>query len=335
MGIVDSPVSPQPPIEVAACVLTRPDGRVLTVRKRGTRMFMLPGGKPEPGETPVDTCIRELSEELGVHLAAADLVDWGTASDTAANEPGRRVVGHHLRYTGDTPEVTAQAEIEELRWVDPYVPAGNLAPMLLNHTLPRLREHTPARNISAVTVFAGANAGTDPAWAAAAAACGEVLARHGVEVVYGGGSSGLMGAVADAALAAGGEVTGVMPALLFSRELAHQGLTRFEQVGTMPQRKERMYALGDAFVALPGGAGTLEELFEVWTRQHIGIHQQPVVLMGPSEFWEPLLTFLYRLADAGMIHRRHVDALVCVSDPEQLLPTLTLWQAPGNRWADR
>lgn len=337
----DTPTQSTPsPIVVAAVVVTDDDGRVLTVRKRGTDRFMLPGGKPERAasadggrrEAPAETCIREFREELGADLDPEQLVDWGVASDRAANEPGRVVVGHHQRYFGPVPEVAPHAEIEEVRWIDPRVPTGRLAPMLANHTLPRLRGHEPARTIGAVTVFAGSADGADPAWRRAAEQLGAALGRERVELVYGGASIGLMGAAADAALEAGGEVTGVIPELLRDREIAHRGLTRLETVATMAQRKDRMYALGDAFVALPGGAGTLEEFFEVWTRQHIGVHQQPVALVGPAGFWEPLVALIEKLADGGLIGRKHVDSLIVVEDPGDLLPALCTWSAPGSKW---
>ena len=141
-----------------------------------------------------------------------------------------------------------------------------------------------------------------------------------------------MGAVADGALAEGGRVTGVIPTLLRDREIAHRGLSHLETVDTMAQRKDRMYALGDAFIALPGGAGTLEEFFEVWTRQHIGIHQQPVALVGPGGFWRPLVALIESLADGGLIQRKHLDSLVVVEDPAELLPALCTWRAPGTKW---
>lgn len=357
------------PIVVAAGVIRRADGRVLTVRKRGTRSFILPGGKPEPGELPRAAVLREMREELGLVLDDALIADFGTVSDAAANEPGRTVVGHHFLLAADEAErvadsVEPHAEIAELRWVDPWLPTGRLAPMLANRTLPRLRaldagapgpasaagegvvkhvdssthvspdaDDAPfARVIRSVTVFAGSGDGVDPGWRDCAAALGRELARERVEIVYGGASLGLMGAVADAALAEGGEVTGVMPRLLVNREMGHTGLTRFERVDTMPERKDRMYALGDAFVALPGGGGTLEEFFEVWTRQHIGIHQQPVALVGPAGFWDPLVGLLRGLTDAGFITPHHLDALIVVEDPAELLPALAAWRAPGSKW---
>lgn len=324
------------PIVVAAVVVRDDRGRVLTVRKRGTEAFMLPGGKPERVgkrmETPAETAVREFREELGGELDPAALSDWGVIADAAANEPGRVVVGHHRLYRGAPPEISPRAEIEEIRWVDPFAPTGRLAPMLENHALPRLRGGEPARTMRAVTVFAGSAAGKDPRWREAAEGLGRVLGGERVELVYGGASTGLMGAAAEAALAAGGEVTGVIPTLLRDREIAHRGLTRLECVDTMAQRKDRMYALGDAFVALPGGAGTLEEFFEVWTRQHIGIHQQPVALVGPAEFWAPLLALLGSLADGGLVRAKHVESLVVVEDPADLLPALCAWRPPGTKW---
>lgn len=329
-------------IVVAAVVVRDDRGRVLTVRKRGTSRFMLPGGKPElvdaPGvgkrkETPSETVVREFREELGGELDPAALSDWGVAADAAANEPGHVVVGHHRLYRGPLPEVSPRAEIEEVRWIDPFTPTGRLAPMLENFTLPRLRDGAPARTIGAVTVFAGSASGTDPRWREAARELGGILGRERVELVYGGASVGLMGAAADAAMAAGGSVTGVIPTLLRDREIAHRGLTRLECVDTMAQRKDRMYALGDAFVALPGGAGTLEEFFEVWTRLHIGVHRQPVALVGPGGFWDPLLALLDSLVDGGLVRAKHVESLVVVEDPADLLPTLAAWEAPGTKWS--
>ena len=159
--------------------------------------------------------------------------------------------------------------------------------------------------MGAVTVFAGSAVGTNPLWREAVE-LGRVLGE-GASSWSTAASTGLMGAAAEAALAAGGEVTGIIPTLLRDREIAHRGLTRLECVDTMAQRKDRMYALGDAFVALPGGAGTLEEFFEVWTRQHIGIHQQPVALVGPGGFWDPLLALLDSLVDGGLVRAKHVD----------------------------
>lgn len=130
---------------------------------------------------------------------------------------------------------------------------------------------------------------------------GEELALRGVELVYGGGSVGLMGAIADACLARGGRVTGVIPVGLFKREVGHAGLTRLFEVGSMHERKQQMYDLADAFVALPGGLGTLEELAEVSTWSQLGIHRKPIVLLDVDGFWDPLVAQLDRMVDVGLL----------------------------------
>ena len=140
-----------------------------------------------------------------------------------------------------------------------------------------------------LAVFTGSSFGRSERYTEAARAVGTHLAEQGIGVVYGGGHVGLMGVVADAAMAAGGEVIGVIPQGLADRELAHHGLTRLEVVATMHERKALMADLSDGFVSLPGGAGTLEEFFEVWTWQQLGIHAKPVCLYDVDGFWQPML----------------------------------------------
>ncbi|MEJ5918841.1 MULTISPECIES: TIGR00730 family Rossman fold protein [unclassified Corynebacterium] len=324
-------------ITVAAIVVTNDDGHVLTVRKRGTDRFMLPGGKFEPGEStdhPEVTALREFEEELGVALSPTLVRPWGIARDSAANEPGEEVVGFHVRYDGPTPEVAPRAEIAEVRWVDPHHPTGRLAPMLVSYTLPKLsgeKDRGP-RIIESVTVFCGSSCGDSPLWQETAAELGHVLGRERIELVYGGASCGLMGTVAAAAMNAGGEVVGVMPRVLGNRERTHHGLTRLEEVETMAERKHRMYELGQAFITLPGGAGTLEEFFEVWTQQHIGMHAKPVALLGPNGFWQPLVDLLRNVSNHGFIRRDLVDALIVVESVDELLPALSAWTSPGTKW---
>ncbi|MEJ7648065.1 MAG: TIGR00730 family Rossman fold protein [Nakamurella sp.] len=263
-------------ITVSAVVVRDPQGQVLTVRKRGTARFMLPGGKPEPGESALDAAVREFGEELGVRIESSRLTLWGTYLTAAANETSTRLVA--TVYEHPTVELSGPAaEIAELRWLDPTAPdSGHLAPLLTDVVFPRLR----SSGISRVTIFAGAYVGADPDHLERARRLGAGLAERGIGLVFGGGRVGLMGAVADAALDAGGEVIGVMPQHLVDREIAHQGLSRLEVVGSMHERKQRMAELGDAFIALPGGAGTLEELFEVWTWQNLGLHAKPIALYG-------------------------------------------------------
>jgi uncharacterized protein (TIGR00730 family) len=190
--------------------------------------------------------------------------------------------------------------------------------------------------IASVCVFCGSSAGDDPAFAAAARALGGAIAASGRTLVYGGGKVGLMGALADAALAAGGAVIGVIPRALMKKEVAHAGLTELRQVGSMHERKALMADLADAFVALPGGLGTLEELFEVWTWGQLGLHEKPVGLLRVANFFDPLLQFLDGLVDHRFVRRPHRDLLVADDDPTRLLERLDTWE-PGARakWIGR
>jgi uncharacterized protein (TIGR00730 family) len=183
-----------------------------------------------------------------------------------------------------------------------------------------------------VCVFCGASSGRLPEYAEAARAFGAAAAARGLGVVYGGGRVGLMGAVADAALAAGGEVIGVIPQELVDRELAHGGLTELRIVGSLHERKALMAELSDAFVALPGAAGTLEELFEAWTWGMLGLHAKPTVLVDVDGFWQPLLAQLQRMADDGYLDRRRLDALGVVSDAAGLLAFVEGYEHPPRKW---
>ena len=188
---------------------------------------------------------------------------------------------------------------------------------------------TPARGaLRHLTLFTGSSAGRDARYATAVRELAEALAVRGVGVVYGGGRVGLMGEVADAALGAGGEVLGVMPQALVDGEIAHPGLTRLEVVADMHERKLRMGELGDGFVALPGGAGTLEELFEVWTWQQLGIHAKPVALYDVDEFWAPFLALLDHMAVSGYAPASARTNLRVVNSPQDLLAGL-LTGSPG------
>ena len=161
------------------------------------------------------------------------------------------------------------------------------------------------------------------------------LAEAGHAVVYGGGRSGLMGVVADTALQAGAEVFGVIPQNLVDAELAHPGLTDLTVVPDMGARKAQMTLLSDAMVALPGGAGTLEEFFDVWVGQVLGNHRKPVALYSPAGFWDPLLAALDDLVTKGFMKPEARAGLIVASTPEQLLDGLASWTPPTPRWADR
>ena len=183
-----------------------------------------------------------------------------------------------------------------------------------------------------VTVFCGASFGHNPVYQQAATELGQFFAQQDIELVFGGGHVGLMGTIADAVLEAGGRVHGVIPEYLQSRELAHEGLTTLEVVADMHARKARMAELADAFVALPGGIGTLEELFEVWTWGQLGHHAKPVVLYNVNGFYDRLLTFVHSLADEGFIKPAHSEMLQVVDNLQALLTAVQHYQAPANKW---
>lgn len=173
-----------------------------------------------------------------------------------------------------------------------------------------------------ICVFAGSSTGDDPAYENAAAALAVELAGRGVGIVYGGGKVGLMGTLADAALASGGEVVGVIPEALMRREVGHTGLTELHVVGSMHERKALMADLAEAFVALPGGFGTLDELIEMTTWNQLGIHAKPVGLLDVSGYWQPLLELVDHAVEQGFIAQASRDLLVPEADPAALLAAI-------------
>jgi uncharacterized protein (TIGR00730 family) len=186
-----------------------------------------------------------------------------------------------------------------------------------------------------VCVFCGSSVGANPAYLEAARATGRTLARRGVGVVYGGGSVGLMGALADAALAEGGEVIGVIPRALQLRELAHARLTTLHVVRSMHERKAKMAELSQGFIALPGGMGTLEELAEVITWAQLGLHARPCGLLDVAGYYGPLIAFLDRAAGEGFIRPEHRRLLVVAEAPDALLDRFAAWAPPAvQRWID-
>jgi uncharacterized protein (TIGR00730 family) len=180
----------------------------------------------------------------------------------------------------------------------------------------------------AVCVFCGARPGHEPRFLALARRAGAMLAASGATLVYGGGSVGMMGALADAALAEGGEVIGVIPSVLMNREVGHTGLTRLEVVADMQLRKQRMIALSDAFLTLPGGLGTLDELFEVLTLRQLGEHAKPIVAVGDGGYFDALAGVLRDVVGHGLAAARDVDALELFPTLEGALARLGLARAP-------
>ena len=184
-----------------------------------------------------------------------------------------------------------------------------------------------------VCVFCGSSTGTLPAYRRLADRLGRTLAASGLGLVYGGGRVGLMGAVADGALAAGGEVIGVIPQALIDREIGHRGVTELRVVGSMHERKALMAELGDGFIALPGGIGTLEELFEIWTWAQLGLHGKPCGLLDCEGFFGPLVAFLDHLVVSGFVQPQYRAILHTAETPESLLAAFAAYQAPlVARW---
>ena len=177
--------------------------------------------------------------------------------------------------------------------------------------------------VRAVCVFCGSSAPADPRYRDAARALGALIARRNVTLVYGGGGVGLMGELADAALAQGGRVIGVIPASLFAREVGHTGLTELREVSSMHERKQLMYDLSDAFVALPGGVGTLEELAEVATWSQLGLHSKPVVLLNAGGFWDPLVAQLDLMTRTGLLKPAGRDLIRQARSADEALSVLT------------
>ena len=187
-----------------------------------------------------------------------------------------------------------------------------------------------------VAVFCGSRLGHRAAYREAAAALDRAAAERGVTVVYGGGNVGLMGVLADAVLAAGGEIVGVIPRFLVEREVGHQRLTRLLRVDSMHERKARIGEMADAFVALPGGLGTLEELFEVWTWNLLGLHGKPCGLLDVEGYFEPLVDFLDRTVREGFVSAGHRALLAVETDPVRLLERLAAAPAPpAPKWTGR
>jgi uncharacterized protein (TIGR00730 family) len=189
--------------------------------------------------------------------------------------------------------------------------------------------------MDSICVYCGSADGISPAFVAAARQTGATLARAGLALIYGGGRTGLMGAVAEAALEAGGQVIGVIVQTMNTPALAHPGLTRLEVTDTIHQRKARMYELAGGYIALPGGYGTLDELFETLTWAQIGEHSKPVGLLNVGGYYDPLLAMLDRALAEKFLFAEHRQALLCDSDPGSLLAAMQSYEHPRDavkRW---
>ncbi|TKC80024.1 TIGR00730 family Rossman fold protein [Trinickia terrae] len=188
--------------------------------------------------------------------------------------------------------------------------------------------------MKSVCVYCGSSFGAKPVYAQAAQAFGRALVDAGLTLVYGGGRVGLMGTIADEVLAAGGRAIGVIPELLVNKEVGHRGLSELHVVPDMHQRKKMMADLSDAFVALPGGAGTLEELFEVYTWAQLGYHHKAVALYNIDGYYDPLVTMLEHTVQEGFMQQTYLDILQIDTDPAALIDKLKRYRPPGNdKWS--
>jgi uncharacterized protein (TIGR00730 family) len=188
-----------------------------------------------------------------------------------------------------------------------------------------------------VCVFCGSSFGARPAYRAAAEELGRLLAEHGIGLVYGGGCVGLMGALADACMSAGGEVIGVIPESLLRREVGHRGVSKLHVVETMHERKALMADLADAFIALPGGYGTLEEFCEVVTWSQLGIQQKPCGLLNIEKYWDGLLAVLDHAVDEEFVRPENSELVLVASTPQGMLHRLSEWAGPEHieKWIDK
>lgn len=195
--------------------------------------------------------------------------------------------------------------------------------------------HVADRRFSSICVYCASSSGTDPIWGQVADELGALLASERIRLVFGGGQAGLMGRVADACLAGGGEVTGVIPIGLFDREIAHRGVTELVEVRTMHERKTIMFDRADAFVALPGGFGTLEEVAEVITWAQIGVHTKPIACLDIRGYWQPLFDFIDGAVANGLMKERNARLVSRAESVGEVLDVLAAYDAPYEpKWVD-
>ncbi|MFT0212765.1 TIGR00730 family Rossman fold protein [Pseudomonas sp. F1_0610] len=183
-----------------------------------------------------------------------------------------------------------------------------------------------------VAIFCGSNTGVEPIFAEKAKEVGQFLAQKKLTLIYGGGSVGLMGVVADAALQAGGQVVGVIPKALLDGELGHQNLTQLHVVTNMHERKQKMADLADAFIALPGGPGTLEELFEQWTWGQLGYHQKPCAFLNVANYYQPLAEFVQQMKCSGFLKPAHAEMVIFSNDIHKIWQAFETYQVPQPKW---
>ncbi|MGN7359512.1 TIGR00730 family Rossman fold protein [Paenibacillus sp. SAF-054] len=183
--------------------------------------------------------------------------------------------------------------------------------------------------MKSVAVFCGSSKGASPVYVEGAKLLGQELARRGITLVYGGSSVGVMGAVADAALAAGGQVIGVMPGFLDKREISHKNLTELMIVESMHERKAKMAELAEGFMTLPGGPGTMEEFFEVFTWAQLGLHRKPLGFLNINQYYDPLIAFFQHMEREKFMHEKYLNMSLVDADPGRLLDQFETYEPPA------
>lgn len=183
-----------------------------------------------------------------------------------------------------------------------------------------------------IAIFCGSSKGNNPEFIDGTRKLGNYLADNGVDLVYGGGKVGLMGAIADAFLESGGKVFGVIPEHLKDKEIAHLGLTELSVVSDMHERKATMAKMADAFVALPGGAGTLEEIFEAWTWAQLGHHSKSCAFFNINGFFDPLIEMITKMLDSEFLKKQYADMLINTDNPQLLLSSIRAYVPPKVKW---
>ena len=192
------------------------------------------------------------------------------------------------------------------------------------------------QSIKKVCVFCGASPGSDNLYREEAQQFGSILAKNNYELVYGGGSTGMMGFIADACLNAGGKVTGVIPSFLIAKEVGHTGLTEMIEVDSMHTRKQKMADIADAFVALPGGMGTMDELCEIVTWAQLGLHQKPIGILNTADYFTPFIQFLEHMVTQRFLSTDNRKIIVEDKQPEALIEKLLNYNSPKTeKWLDR
>ncbi|MDO5748007.1 MAG: TIGR00730 family Rossman fold protein [Actinomycetaceae bacterium] len=302
-------------IRVKSVLVFDGDRRILTVRKRGSQYYQLPGGKPEKEESACQTVVREVVEELGVTIDPDDLDYLGAFLGAAVNEAGCPVESEVfvMRVDGDF-SVYPHAEIEEVRWwnVEEALECAQISAQIRTQFLPKLAGK------KRYSFFLGASPGSVTELPDQVYQLGNRLARDGHALIYGGGKTGLMGRISDGFYNCGGRVTGVTIRKLVEREIANPDVSVLVVAESMAQRKRMLMRYAEVIVVLPGGIGTLDEFYEAWALKYLGCIDAELVLVNVNGFWDTLLKLIDVQMQCGFISRKKREMVRIVDDIDDL-----------------